>query len=105
MNILLRTSVLTLFSLLTNAAIAQSTSDREAIKAALENFVGAYVTDDAEVMRKAFRSDGVVVHYSARNKALVTRNGEEFMKGFTRQPAADEAQRKRTFEILDITNN
>lgn len=105
MNIRFKTCLLALFLILANAAMAQGTSDREAIKVALVNFVSAYVTDDAEIMRKAFRSDGVMVSYSTRNKALVTRNGEEFMKGFTRQPAADEAQRKRTFEILDITNN
>ncbi len=105
MNLLQKASVFALFIFTTNTAVAQSNNDREAVKAVLENFVSAYVTDDAEIMRKAFRSDGAMIGYSTRNKALVTRNGEEFMKGFTRQPAADEVQRKRTFEILDITNN
>jgi Putative lumazine-binding len=105
MNIAHKTSVFALFFLVTNAATAQSTNDREAVKAVLENFVGAYVTDDAEIMRKAFRSDGVMVGYSTRNKAVVIRNGDEFAKGFTREPAADEAQRKSSFEILDITNS
>jgi hypothetical protein len=108
MNLVLKITSLALFTLLTQlptTAVAQSNNDREAITAVLQNFVGAYVKDDAAVMRKAFRSDGVMIGYSMRSKAFVTRSGEEFIKGFTGEPAADEAQRKRTFEILDITNN
>jgi Putative lumazine-binding len=36
---------------------------------------------------------------------LRTQSAEEWAKGFTGKPAADEDQRKRSFEILDITEN
>lgn len=85
--------------------MAQSTSDREAVNAVMQNFIRAYETGSSDVMRKAFHKDGVVIHYSARNAKLVTISGDEFTNRFDGKLAPDEAQRKRYAEILDITEH
>jgi hypothetical protein len=80
MNLVLKITSLALFTLLTQlptTAVAQSNNDREAITAVLQNFVGAYVKDDAAVMRKAFRSDGVMIGYSLRAVAKSSLKGSQ----------------------------
>ena len=47
--------------------------------------------------------DGVVVGYSPAAGRMVTQTTEEWAKGFTGEPATDEAQRKRSYRILDVT--
>jgi hypothetical protein len=100
------TAVLTgFFVTLPLTATAQSPSDHDAVKLVLQNFLRAYVTDDADLIRKTFRQDGVMIGYSKRANKLVTTGGEEFATRFDGKPADDEAQRKRSFEILDITGD
>lgn len=93
------------FFALPTTVVAQNASDREAVNAVMQNFIRAYETDSSDVMRKAFRKDGVVIHYSARNAKLVTISGDEFANRFESKLAPDEAQRKRCAEILDITEH
>jgi hypothetical protein len=109
MSILRQTCLAVAIAIFSTAAftqtLTQTNDEKAAVAAVLQNFISAYVTGDADTLRKAFRSDGIMVGYSPRSKAVVTRNGIEFAKGFDGKPAADEAQRKRSFEILDITHH
>ena len=92
-------------SLLPFTAIAQS-NDREAVDAVMKKFMSAYITADNTLATEVFRKDGVMIGYSvARGSELLTRTGEQFAEGFNGKPAADEAKRKRTYEIVDMAEN
>ena len=92
-------------SLLPFTAIAQS-SDHEAVDAVMKKFMSAYITADNTLATEVFRKDGVMIGYSvARGSELLTRTGEQFTEGFNGKPAADEAKRKRTYEIVDMAEN
>ena len=92
-------------SLLPFTAIAQS-SDHKAVDAVMKKFMSAYITADNTLATEVFRKDGVMIGYSvARGSELLTRTGEQFAEGFNGKPAADEAKRKRTYEIVDMAEN
>jgi hypothetical protein len=82
---------------------AKRTEDRQAVEAVMRNFIHAFETDDQVLLRSVFRSDGVMVGYSKSERAIKTTIVNEWARNFTGAPAKDEAQRKRTFEILDVT--
>ena len=87
------------------AGMAQS-SEHDAVHRVMQTFIAAYKTDDAGMISDVFRKDGVMIGYAAsRGNALLTRTGEEFATGFDGVPADDEAQRTRSYEILDVTGN
>lgn len=87
------------------AAIAQ-TSDHQAVDAVMKNFMRAYSTASSTLIKDVFRSDGAMIGYSpARDKGLVLRSGDQFAAGFNDKPADNEAQRKRSYEIVDVAEN
>jgi hypothetical protein len=86
-------------------ASAQS-SDREAVDKVMQTFMAAYKTADNALAKEVFRADGVMIGYSeARGSSLLMRTGEQFAEGFDGKPAANEAQRKRRYEIVDVATN
>lgn len=92
-------------SLVPVTAIAQS-GDREAVDLVMKKFMRAYITADNTMAKEVFRKDGVMIGYSiARGSDLLMRTGEQFAEGFNGKPAADEALRKRSYEIVDIAEN
>ena len=91
--------------LLPASAMAQS-SDREAVDQVMQKFLSAYPTADGKRVSEVFRKDGVMIGYSpARGDALLQRTGEQLAEGFNGTPAANEAKRKRTYEIVDLAEN
>ncbi|MEN5204310.1 nuclear transport factor 2 family protein [Stenotrophomonas sp. TWI700] len=81
-------------------------SDREAVDKVMQTFMAAYKTADNALAKEVFRADGVMIGYSeARGSSLLMRTGEQFAEGFDGKPAANEAQRKRRYEIVDVTTN
>lgn len=93
--------VLTLLPL---SAMAQS-SEREAVDRTMQKMMRAFEAGDANLMFEVLRKDGVVLGYSPTRGAMVTQTTEEWAKGFPGKPADDEAQRHRSYEILDVTEN
>lgn len=94
-----------LLLLLPTYVMAQA-SDRDAVDQVMQTFMRAYTTADNARAKQVFRSDGVMIGYSAaRGSGLVTRTGEQFAEGFNGKPAANESQRKRSYEIVDIAHN
>ncbi len=85
-------------------ATAQS-AEHEAVKLAMQDFILAYETGDGAYIRKRFRSDGVMIGHAAKTDKVMVVSGSEFANRFDGTIAADESQRKRTVEILDITDN
>lgn len=81
-------------------------SDREAVDKVMQTFMAAYKTADNALAKEVFRADGVMIGYSeARGSSLLMRTGEQFAEGFDGKPAANEAQRKRRYEIVDVATN
>lgn len=91
--------------LLPASAMARS-SDRDAVDQVMTTFMRAYITADNAMAKAVFRKDGVMIGYSAaRGRDLLMRTGEQFADGFDGKPAADEAKRKRRYEIVDMAEN
>jgi hypothetical protein len=79
------------------------TSDKEAVRAPLENYLKGHATGDGEYMRKAFHTEGNLIFI--RDGKFMTRSFADYIAGFSGKPAADEANRKRTIESIDIAGN
>lgn len=77
--------------------------EQEAVRVPLENYLKGHETGSAEYMRKAFHTEGKLIFI--REGKYTTRSFEEYVGGMSGKPAADEAQRKRTIESVDIAGN
>ncbi|MDC8760487.1 nuclear transport factor 2 family protein [Janthinobacterium fluminis] len=75
----------------------------EAAKAPLQNYIRAHETGNADFMRKAFTSDAKIVGYMGGN--MISWSLEQYAGRFSGKPANDEAQRRRSFEILDLVGD
>lgn len=93
------------FLVLPATVMAQSASDREAVKLVMQNVMRAFETSDTDLIRKLVRSDGMLIGYSKSRGQVRTQTVEEWVKGWPGKPADDEAQRKRSFEILDVSEH
>jgi hypothetical protein len=82
------------------------TSEKDAVRVPLENYIKAHATGDPEYARKAFYTEGNMTYI--RDGKYVIETFDAFIKrAFTGKPAADEGLRKdhRTIEAIDITGN
>lgn len=78
--------------------------ETEAVKIPLENYLKGHETGNAEYMKKAFYTEGKLIF--VRDGKYTTRTFEEYIAGMKDgKPAADEAQRKRWIESIDISGN
>jgi len=93
-----------LLLLLPTSVVAQS-SDHDAVNRVMQKMMRAFEAGDANLAFEVLRKDGVVVGYSTSKGNVVTQTAEEWAKGFPGKPADDEAQRKRSYEIVDVTEN
>lgn len=95
-------SIVTVVLLFGMTAIAQ-TSEKDAVRVPLENYLKGHATGDGEYMRKAFHTEGNLIFI--RDGKYTTRSFADYIAGFTGKPAADEAQRKRSIESIDVAGN
>ena len=97
---------LTLFAILIASfaigAFAQA-SDKDAARVPLENYLRGHATGDPEFMRKAFHTEGKMIF--VRDGKYETRTFAEYIAGMSGKPAADEAQRKRWVETVEVVGN
>jgi hypothetical protein len=86
-------------------SLATPTNNPEdaAARVPLEHYLNAQVTGSPDSIRKAFFSDARIMAF--RDGKLLNLSVEEFASRFNGKPPADEAQRKRRIESLDITGN
>ena len=82
---------------------APNQAESAAARVPLENYIQGHATGNGDFMRKAFHTDAKVVSF--RDGKLASMTAEEFASRFNGKPAADEAQRKRTIESVEITGN
>lgn len=85
------------------AEVAGQTPEKDAARVPLENYINGHATGDGEYMRKAFHTEGNLIFI--REDKFSTRSFAEYIGGFTGKPAADEAQRKRSIESIDVSGN
>lgn len=82
---------------------AASGAEAAAARIPLENYINAHATGNPDYVRKAFRPEARIMAF--RDGKLLNLSVEEFASRFSGKPAADESQRKRRIESLDITGN
>ena len=78
-------------------------SEKAAVRIPLENYLKGHETGNPEFMKKAFHTEGKLIFI--RDGKYSTRTFEEYIAGMSGKPAADEAQRKRFIESVDIAGN
>lgn len=82
---------------------ATQAAENAAARVPLENYIQGHATGNGDFMRKAFHTEAKVMAF--RDGKLTNITSEEFASRFTGKPAADEAQRKRVIESVEITGN
>jgi hypothetical protein len=89
--------ILGVFSIL---AIAQ---DKESVKVPLENYLQSHATGNGEFHQKAFYPESRLLF--VRDGKFTQRTSAEYIKGSSGKPAADETNRKRWIEMVEVTGN
>lgn len=84
-------------------AVSAQTSEESAVRVPLENYIKGHATGDGEFMKKAFHTEGSLIF--VRDGKYSTRSFAEYIAGFTGKPAADEKDRKRSIESIDVAGN
>ena len=79
----------------------RQSAEEAAVRAALQHYVQGHETGDGSHMRIAFHPDAKVM--SVRDGKLASMTSEEYAGRFTGKPAADEAQRRRTIERVEVS--
>lgn len=82
---------------------APGQSETAAARVPLENYIQGHATGNGDFMRKAFHPDAKIMSF--RDGKMASMTAEEFASRFNGKPAADEAQRKRRIESVEITGN
>ena len=74
-----------------------------AARVPLENYLKGHATGDGEYMKKAFHTEGSMIF--VRDGKYMTRSFADYIAGMNGKPAADEAQRKRWIEKVEVVGN
>jgi hypothetical protein len=82
-------------------ALGISAADLAAVSVPVETYIKASALRDPNLIRAAFHKDAKIISYD--DEGFVSESVDEFAGVFNGVPATDEAQRKRSFEILTLT--
>ncbi|HEX6007974.1 MAG TPA: nuclear transport factor 2 family protein [Burkholderiales bacterium] len=82
---------------------ASTASEEQAVRVPLEHYLQGHATGDGAHFRAAFHPEARL--FFIRDGRLSTRTSEEYIAGARGTPPADEAQRKRWIESVDIAGN
>ncbi|HEX8155670.1 MAG TPA: nuclear transport factor 2 family protein [Thermoanaerobaculia bacterium] len=85
------------------ASAETSSSEEAAVRAAIEHYFRGHATGDGAHFRKVFHPDSKL--FFNRDGKFSQRTSEEYIAGAKGTPAPDEAQRKRTIELIDVTGD
>lgn len=85
------------------AAGPSAGAEDAAVRAAIEHYFQGHATGDGAHFRKVFHPESKLVFI--RDGKYASRTSEEFIAGSSGKPAADEAQRKRTIDWIDVTGD
>lgn len=78
-------------------------AEEAAVRHALEYYIQGHVTGQGDNFRKVFHPDSKL--FAVRDGKFWQLTSEEYIARAAGKPAADEAQRKRRIENIDITGN
>jgi hypothetical protein len=92
--------VAVMMSALGGVVIPAQSADDPAVRAAIQQYFRGHATAQAEEMRKAFLPTAHIE--GMRNGVFTSWTVDQYVAGFKGQVAADEAQRKRTIDRVDI---
>jgi len=84
-------------------SVSAQTSEESAVRVPLDNYIKGHATGNGEFMKKAFHTEGSLIF--VRDGKYSTRSFAEYIAGFTGKPAADEKDRKRSIESVDVAGN
>lgn len=79
----------------------EMSQDEVAVRAAVEHYLQGHATGDGAHMRIAFHPEAKL--FFIRDGAFMQRTSADYIAGFSGQPAADEAQRRRRIDDVDVT--
>jgi hypothetical protein len=96
------TTVLALFLIFLTPALAQD-SEEAAIREAIQHYFQGHATGNGEHFRKAFHPDAKL--FFIRDGKLTQWTSEEYIARASGKPAADEDQRKRRIDSIDLSGN
>ena len=82
---------------------AAQADEKAAVRVPLEAYLKGHATGDPEIMKRAFHTEGNLIFI--RDGKYTTRSFAEYIAGMSGKPPADEAQRKRWIETIDIAGN
>jgi hypothetical protein len=100
------TLAVTLGLALTAPAFAQNVDqnpEAAGVRAALDHYIAGHATGSGAEFREAFHDEAKL--FWMRDGKFMQRTDDEYIAGASGKPPADEAQRKRSVEILDITGD
>lgn len=80
-------------------------NEHDAVTQTMEKLMQAFRTNDANLVSEVLRSDGTVLGYASNRGIVAKQTMADWAKGFSCTPAKDEAQRKRSYEIMDVTGD
>ena len=83
-------------------ALAQE-KDEAGARAAVNHYLAGHATGSPDEFRAAFHPKAML--YWNRDGAFAERTSADYIAGASGKPAADEAQRRRAIESLDVTGN
>jgi hypothetical protein len=90
-------------ALLASSAGAQGSEDERAVRAVVGTYFRGHATAIADTMRAAFLPTAHIE--GIRNGAFSSWTVDQYVAGFRGQPAADEASRRRTIDVVDISGS
>ncbi len=92
--------------LATVQAFAQTNdAEQSAVRIPLENYIKAHASGDSSNLGESFYPEAKIQGINFRDGKLISFKFEDYVKTFTGKPAADEAERKRRIESVEITKN
>lgn len=77
--------------------------DEAGVRQAIDYYFQGHATGNGEHHKKAFHPEAKL--FWIREGQFTQRTSAEYIAGSSGKPAADEAQRKRSIEMIDITGN
>ena len=99
--------LLLIVALAAGAAVWRTTSaqdkDEAGVRKALEYYLQGHATGNGENHKKAFHPEAKL--FWIRDGKFAERTSADYIAGAPGKPADDEAQRKRSIEMIDITGN
>jgi hypothetical protein len=104
MKKIVQRSVITFALLMFPLASAQAQNSEEAaVRVPIENYFKGHATGDGQYFRKAFHPEAKL--FFIRDGKFTTITSEEYISRASGKPPADEAQRKRSIESVNIAGN